>query len=256
MSWWGTCYNLSTDHHFILPLWMRQPFPILLRCINALSWELYSPLRKIAWVCMLIFKPLFQKSGEFLELRWWVVFVAVQELGELQEAKQLLIQQKLELQTRVEAAQGDLEQERKEHQSTKDGSLQQKEKLLAQIKDLQDKVVGLVCLTASHGYVGTDHRINTGKIRDENTSFHSWPRREPEKSRWSVARRPKPRWACRWRLWMKTWPRWRGSGRAASGESESWRSRRMNWEERSPCWRPPSRTTRMRDVHFWKGELF
>lgn len=92
---------------------------------------------------MLIFEPLFQKSGEFLELRWWLAFVAVQELGELQEAKQLLIQQKLELQTRVEAAQGDLEQERKEHQSTKDGSLQQKEQLLAQIKDFQDKVVGL-----------------------------------------------------------------------------------------------------------------
>lgn len=73
-----------------------------------------------------------------------------QELGELQEAKQLLIQQKLELQTRVEAAQGDLEQERKQHQSTKDGSLRQKEKLLVQVKDLQDKVVGHVCLTTSH----------------------------------------------------------------------------------------------------------
>lgn len=42
----------------------------------------------------------------------------------------------------MEAAQGDVEQERKQHQSTKDGSLQQKEKLLGQIKDLQDKVVG------------------------------------------------------------------------------------------------------------------
>lgn len=125
------------------------------------------------------------------------VYAAVQELSELQEAKQLLIQQKLELQTRVEAAQGDLEQERKEHQSTKDGSLQQKEKLLGQIKDLQDKVVGLVCLTTSRGYVGTDHRISIGKIRDENASFHSPLRRKPEKSRRSVARRQKPRWACR-----------------------------------------------------------
>lgn len=115
---------------------------------------------------MLIFKPLFQKPGEFLELRrwvptchqtFWLPFVAVQELGELQEAKQLLIQQKLELQTQVEAAQGHLEQERKEHQSTKDSSLQRKEQLLAQMKDVQDKLVGLVCLKTSHGYVGTDH---------------------------------------------------------------------------------------------------
>lgn len=125
------------------------------------------------------------------------VYVAVQELSGLQEAKQLLIQQKLELQTRVEAAQGDLEQERKEHQSTKDGSLQQKEKLLGQIKDLQDKVVGLVCLTTSHRYVDTNHRFNIGKIRDENASFHSRLRRKPEKSRRSVAKRQKPRWACR-----------------------------------------------------------
>lgn len=74
------------------------------------------------------------------------IFAAVQELGELQEAKQLLIQQKLELQTQLEAAHGDLERERKEHQSTKDSGLQRKEQFLAQIKDFQDKLVGVVRL--------------------------------------------------------------------------------------------------------------
>uniref|UniRef100_A0A8C4I7K0 Early endosome antigen 1 n=1 Tax=Dicentrarchus labrax TaxID=13489 RepID=A0A8C4I7K0_DICLA len=42
------------------------------------------------------------------------------ELGELREAKQLLIQQKLELQGQVEAAQSALEHEQKEHQATRD----------------------------------------------------------------------------------------------------------------------------------------
>uniref|UniRef100_A0A667ZMZ3 Early endosome antigen 1 n=1 Tax=Myripristis murdjan TaxID=586833 RepID=A0A667ZMZ3_9TELE len=45
------------------------------------------------------------------------------KLGELQEAKQLLIQQKLEMQGQVEAAQTALEQEKKEHQATRDNSL-------------------------------------------------------------------------------------------------------------------------------------
>uniref|UniRef100_A0A8C4IAV1 Early endosome antigen 1 n=1 Tax=Dicentrarchus labrax TaxID=13489 RepID=A0A8C4IAV1_DICLA len=48
------------------------------------------------------------------------VFVVFQELGELREAKQLLIQQKLELQGQVEAAQSALEHEQKEHQATRD----------------------------------------------------------------------------------------------------------------------------------------
>uniref|UniRef100_A0A8C3G194 Early endosome antigen 1 n=1 Tax=Cyclopterus lumpus TaxID=8103 RepID=A0A8C3G194_CYCLU len=43
-----------------------------------------------------------------------------QELGELREAKHLLIQQKLELQRQMEAAQKILEQEQKEHQATRD----------------------------------------------------------------------------------------------------------------------------------------
>lgn len=148
-------------------------------------------------------QTLFQNPRKFLALSWWVslvskcfaltcIFVAFQELGELQEAKQLLIQQKLELQTRVEAAQGDLEQERREHQATKDSILQRKEQFLAQIKDMQDKLVGLLCLKPSHGDFGRNNKRF-------NAAFNSWLRRKPERSRWSVARRQKPSWACRWR---------------------------------------------------------
>lgn len=70
------------------------------------------------------------------------ITVSSQELGELQEAKQLLIQQKLELQAQVEAAQGALKQEQKEHQTTKDGRSEREEQLLAQIGDAQDQLVG------------------------------------------------------------------------------------------------------------------
>ncbi len=59
----------------------------------------------------------------------------------MQEAKQLLIQQKLELQGQVEAAQSSLQQEQKEHQATKDSRSQREETLLAQVKDAQDKLV-------------------------------------------------------------------------------------------------------------------
>lgn len=72
-----------------------------------------------------------------------VLFVAFQELGELLEAKQLLIQQKLELQGQVEATQSALEQEQKEHQATRDSRLQREEQLLAQTQEVQDKLVGL-----------------------------------------------------------------------------------------------------------------
>uniref|UniRef100_A0A8C4IB69 Early endosome antigen 1 n=1 Tax=Dicentrarchus labrax TaxID=13489 RepID=A0A8C4IB69_DICLA len=68
------------------------------------------------------------------------VFVVFQELGELREAKQLLIQQKLELQGQVEAAQSALEHEQKEHQATRDSRSQREEQLLAQTKDFQDKL--------------------------------------------------------------------------------------------------------------------
>lgn len=60
----------------------------------------------------------------------------------MQEAKQLLIQQKLELQAQVEAAQGALKQEQKEHQTTKDSRSEREEQLLAQIRDAQDQLVG------------------------------------------------------------------------------------------------------------------
>ena len=59
----------------------------------------------------------------------------------MREAKQLLIQQKLELQGQVEAAQKTLEQEQKEHQATRDGRSQREEKLLAQTKAVQDQLV-------------------------------------------------------------------------------------------------------------------
>lgn len=68
--------------------------------------------------------------------------VAFQEVGELREAKQLLIQQKLELQAQVEAAQAALDQEQKEHQATRDGRSQREEQLLAQTKDVQAQLVG------------------------------------------------------------------------------------------------------------------
>lgn len=60
----------------------------------------------------------------------------------MREAKQLLIQQKLELQGQVEAAQGVLEQEQKEHQATKDSRSRREEELLAQTKNAQDQLVG------------------------------------------------------------------------------------------------------------------
>lgn len=70
--------------------------------------------------------------------------VEPQELRELQEAKQLLIQQKLELQSQVEAAQGDLLLEQKAHQTTRDSSSQREDQLLAKTKDLQNQLVGPV----------------------------------------------------------------------------------------------------------------
>lgn len=60
----------------------------------------------------------------------------------MREAKQLLIQQKLELQGQVAAAQSSLEQEQKEHQATRDSRNQREEELFAQTKDVKDKLVG------------------------------------------------------------------------------------------------------------------
>lgn len=59
----------------------------------------------------------------------------------MQEAKRLLIQQKLELQGQVEAAQGALMQEQKEHQATRDSRSQKEEHLLTQIKNFQEQMV-------------------------------------------------------------------------------------------------------------------
>lgn len=68
----------------------------------------------------------------------------------MQEAKQLLIQQKLELQGQIEAAQRSLEEERKEHQATKDSSQQREEQLLTQTKEVQDKLVRPSVITVTH----------------------------------------------------------------------------------------------------------
>lgn len=62
-------------------------------------------------------------------------------MGELQEAKQLLIQQKLELQSHIEEVQRTLEQEQKEHQATRDGRQQREEQLLAHTREVQDQLV-------------------------------------------------------------------------------------------------------------------
>uniref|UniRef100_A0A8D3DFE0 Early endosome antigen 1 n=1 Tax=Scophthalmus maximus TaxID=52904 RepID=A0A8D3DFE0_SCOMX len=66
-----------------------------------------------------------------------------QELGELREAKQLFIQQKLELQGRVESVQGALEQEQKEHKATRDSRSHREEKLLAAEKRAREDQVKL-----------------------------------------------------------------------------------------------------------------
>uniref|UniRef100_A0A8C4I7B1 Early endosome antigen 1 n=1 Tax=Dicentrarchus labrax TaxID=13489 RepID=A0A8C4I7B1_DICLA len=63
------------------------------------------------------------------------------ELGELREAKQLLIQQKLELQGQVEAAQSALEHEQKEHQATRDSRSQREEQLLLAEKRAREEQV-------------------------------------------------------------------------------------------------------------------
>lgn len=59
----------------------------------------------------------------------------------MQEAKQLLIQQKLELQGQVEAMQGALKEEQKEHQVTKDSRSKREEQLVVQTKEVQDQLV-------------------------------------------------------------------------------------------------------------------
>lgn len=62
----------------------------------------------------------------------------VQEVSELREAKQLLIQQKLEMQGRVESQQAVLEKEKQAHQATR-GSIQQQKQ---EMKVERDKMEG------------------------------------------------------------------------------------------------------------------
>uniref|UniRef100_A0A8C7UJC7 Early endosome antigen 1 n=1 Tax=Oncorhynchus mykiss TaxID=8022 RepID=A0A8C7UJC7_ONCMY len=59
------------------------------------------------------------------------------ELRELREAKQLLIQQKLEMQGRVEEVQAALEQEKTLHQATRNSVTQREEKLWAETQEIQ-----------------------------------------------------------------------------------------------------------------------
>ncbi|XP_016301520.1 early endosome antigen 1-like [Sinocyclocheilus anshuiensis] len=66
------------------------------------------------------------------------------ELKELQAAKQLLIQQKVELQGKVEAAQASLEQEQREHQKTRDSIKQKQQQLKAQTDKLQQQLASEV----------------------------------------------------------------------------------------------------------------
>lgn len=113
-------------------------------------------------------------------------FVALQDLGELLEAKQLLIQQKVELQGQVEAAQKSLEQEQKEHQATRDSRSQREEQLCAQTKIVQDQ---LVCSLAKFHQMILNRWIKYHSLllipsHDTiNASFQSRPRSEREKSR-------------------------------------------------------------------------
>uniref|UniRef100_A0A8C7FCF1 Early endosome antigen 1 n=1 Tax=Oncorhynchus kisutch TaxID=8019 RepID=A0A8C7FCF1_ONCKI len=60
-----------------------------------------------------------------------------QELMELREAKQLLMQQKLEMQGRVEEVQAALEQEKTLHQATRNSVTQREEKLRAETQEIQ-----------------------------------------------------------------------------------------------------------------------
>lgn len=109
----------------------------------------------------------------------------------MQEAKQLLIQQKLELQGQIEAAQRSLEEEKKEHQATRDGRQQREEQLLAQNKEVQDKLVRPSVITVTLNDLNRVRSVLSLVLLDSpNTGhdvtdvfFRSWLRREPGRSR-------------------------------------------------------------------------
>lgn len=65
-------------------------------------------------------------------------------MRELGEAKQLLIQQKLEVQGRVEEVQAALEQEKTRHQATRDSVTQREEKSRVETQEVQAQLVRLV----------------------------------------------------------------------------------------------------------------
>lgn len=104
--------------------------------------------------------------------------VDFQEVGELQEAKQLLIQQKLELQGQIEEAQKTLEQEQKEHQATRDGRQQREEQLLAHTREVQDQLVCLPVTLNNHRPV-----LPFSLVTPTAISLPRGPRRRPERSR-------------------------------------------------------------------------
>ena len=66
---------------------------------------------------------------------------ALQELAGLQEAKQLLIQQKLEVQGQLEAERVLMQTEQQAHQTTRDLVAQREEQLLSQATELQAQLV-------------------------------------------------------------------------------------------------------------------
>ena len=59
----------------------------------------------------------------------------------MREAKQLLIQQKLEAQGQLDSAQASLQQEHRDHQATRDSIAQREEQILSQAKELQAQLV-------------------------------------------------------------------------------------------------------------------
>lgn len=110
-----------------------------------------------------------------------LTLVDLQEVGELQEAKQLLIQQKLELQVQIEEAQKTLEEEQKEHQATREGRQQREEQLLAHTREVQDQLV-------RRAVAENDRRsvlaASPSTRCDRKRIFsRSWQRRRPGRSR-------------------------------------------------------------------------
>lgn len=139
---------------------------------------------KLATACF-IRDTLSAFDNQILCIELHTVCVGFQELGELREAKQLLIQQKLELQGQVEAAQKTLEQEQKEHEATKDSRTQREEQLLAHTRDIQDQLVR--SLAKSHQMIVCIKYLSLALsilFRDMiNASSQRWQRRRQEKSR-------------------------------------------------------------------------